>query len=185
MSRIGNRILAIPENTSVMLEANNVLTITGTKGSLTNKTLLNIITINIDNEKKIITTTRPNDKKQTKQLHGTTNSLINGMLIGVSQGFTKELEINGVGYRAAIQGNTLVLNLGYSHLVKLDIPQGIVVRVPKTTIIIVSGFDKQLVGAFSAKIRACRPPESYKGKGIKYKTEHIRRKEGKAAGKGK
>lgn len=184
MSRIGNRALTIPENTSIILDTNNFLTITGPKGSL-KKTLPNIIAINFDKEKNIITTKRPDDKKHNKQLHGTTNSLINGMLIGVSKGFMKELEINGVGYRAAVQDNILNLNLGFSHPVKFVIPLGITIVSVKPTILQVSGIDKQLVGEVAAQIRAYRAPEPYKGKGIKYKTEHIRRKEGKAAGKGK
>lgn len=184
MSRIGNRALTIPENTSIILDTNNFLTITGPKGSL-KKTLPNIIAINFDKEKNIITTKRPDDKKHNKQLHGTTNSLINGMLIGVSKGFMKELEINGVGYRAAVQDNILNLNLGFSHPVKFVIPLGITIVAVKPTILQVSGIDKQLVGEVAAQIRAYRAPEPYKGKGIKYKTEHIRRKEGKAAGKGK
>ncbi|WP_375317434.1 50S ribosomal protein L6 [Spiroplasma endosymbiont of Virgichneumon dumeticola] len=184
MSRIGNRVLTIPENTSIILDTNNFLTITGPKGSL-NKTLPKNININFDKEKNVIITTRPDDKKQNKQLHGTTNSLINGMLIGVSKGFMKELEINGVGYRAAVQGNILNLNLGFSHPVKFEIPLGITIVAPKPTILQINGIDKQLVGEVAAQIRAYRTPEPYKGKGIKYKTEHIRRKEGKAAGKGK
>lgn len=184
MSRIGNRVLTIPENISVILDINNFLTITGPKGSL-KKNLPKNININFDKEKNVITTTRPDDKKQNKQLHGTTNSLINGMLIGVSKGFMKELEINGVGYRAAVQGNILNLNLGFSHPVKFEIPLGITIVAPKATILQISGIDKQLVGEVAAQIRKYRTPEPYKGKGIKYKNEHIRRKEGKAAGKGK
>ncbi|BET38196.1 50S ribosomal protein L6 [Spiroplasma ixodetis] len=184
MSRIGNRILTIPVNTSITLDASNLLTVTGTIGSL-KKLLPNVIKINVDEEKKTITTTRPDDNKQNKQLHGTTNSLINGMLVGVSTGFMKELEINGVGYRAAVQANILNLTLGYSHSIKFEIPQGITIVAPKPTALQISGIDKQLIGEVAAKIRKFRKPEPYKGKGIKYKNEHIRRKEGKAAGKGK
>lgn len=185
MSRIGNRILGIPEGTTIKFDKEIYkLIVTGPKGSLS-KTFLDIITINVDEEKKTISTTRADDKKQSKQFHGTTNSLINGMLVGVTKGFMKELEINGVGYRAAIQGNTLNLNLGYSHPVKFEIPQGIVIVAPKPTVLQISGIDKQLVGEVAAKIRKYRIPEPYKGKGIKYKDEKIRRKEGKAAGKGK
>jgi len=182
MSRIGNRLLPIPANTTIKLEPNNLLTITGTKGSL-NKSLPINITIKIDDENQIISTTRTDDNKKNKQLHGTTNSLINGMLVGVSKGFMKELEINGVGYRAAIQGTTLNLNLGYSHPVKFEIPQGITIVAIKPTVLQISGIDKQLVGQVAAQIRQYRVPEPYKGKGIKYKDEKIRRKEGKAAGK--
>ncbi len=184
MSRIGNRILTIPVNTSITLDASNLLTVTGAKGSL-KKLLPNVIKINVDEEKKTITTTRPDDNKKNKQLHGTTNSLINGMLVGVSTGFMKELEINGVGYRAAFQANILNLTLGYSHPIKFEIPQGITIVAPKPTVLQISGIDKQLIGEVAAKIRKFRKPEPYKGKGIKYKNEHIRRKEGKAAGKGK
>lgn len=184
MSRIGNRILTIPANTSITLEANNLLTVTGTKGSL-KKLLPNVIKINVDKDKNIISTIRSDDNKKSKQLHGTTNSLINGMLTGTSTGFMKELEINGVGYRATVQGNILNLALGYSHPIKFEIPQGITIVAPKPTVLQISGIDKQLIGEVAAKIRKFREPEPYKGKGIKYKNEHIRRKEGKAAGKGK
>ncbi|MDQ7982869.1 MAG: 50S ribosomal protein L6 [Spiroplasma sp.] len=184
MSRIGNRILTIPNGVQVKLTENNLLNIAGGKGTL-EKALPKEIKIIIDQEKNTISTTRPNDNKKNKQLHGTVNSLINGMLIGVSKGFIKELEINGVGYRANVQGDIVNLNLGYSHPVKYQIPQGITVVTPKPTSIQISGFDKQLVGQVAAQIRQFRTPEPYKGKGIKYSDEVIRRKEGKSAGKSK
>lgn len=184
MSRIGNRILAIPNGTQVSLDENNNLNVAGTKGNLI-KFLPKEISINIDQEKKTISTLRPNDNKKNKQLHGTVNSLINGMLIGTSQGFMKELEINGVGYRANVAGSTLNLSLGYSHPIKYEIPKGITIVAPKPTVLQISGIDKQLVGQVASQIRQFRTPEPYKGKGIKYKEEHIRRKEGKSSGKGK
>lgn len=184
MSRIGNRILTIPNGVEVKLDDKNFLNVAGSKGNL-NKFLPKEIKIIIDEEKKTISTERPNDSKQNKQLHGTVNSLINGMLIGVSKGFVKYLEINGVGYRANVQENVLNLSLGYSHPVKYLIPQGITIVAPKPTILEVSGIDKQLVGQVAAQIRQFRIPEPYKGKGIKYKDEIIRRKEGKSAGKSK
>lgn len=184
MSRIGNRILTIPTGVQVKLTENNLLNIAGSKGTLS-KTLPKEIKIIIDQEKNTISTTRPNDIKKNKQLHGTVNSLINSMLIGVSQGFIKELEINGVGYRANVQGDIVNLSLGYSHPIKYQIPEGITVVSPKPTLLQISGFDKQLVGQVAAQIRQFRSPEPYKGKGIKYQDEVIRRKEGKSAGKGK
>lgn len=182
MSRIGNRILTIPSGVQVKLAENNHLEVAGSKGTLT-KFLPKEIKIIIDQEKKTISTERPNESKPIKQLHGTVNSLVNGMLIGVSQGFTKHLEINGVGYRANVQGDILNLNLGYSHPVRYEIPKGITIVSPKPTTVEVSGIDKQLVGQVAAQIRQFRTPEPYKGKGIKYRDEIIRRKEGKSAGK--
>lgn len=184
MSRIGNRILTIPTGVQVKLDDNNYLDVAGSKGTL-NKFLPKEIKIIIDQEKKTISTERPNDSKPNKQLHGTVNSLINGMLIGVSKGFTKYLEINGVGYRANVQGDILNLSLGYSHPIKYDIPKGITIVSPKPTVLEISGIDKQLVGQVAAQIRQFRTPEPYKGKGIKYRDEIIRRKEGKSAGKAK
>ncbi|MDE6047876.1 MAG: 50S ribosomal protein L6, partial [Anaeroplasmataceae bacterium] len=126
---------------------------------------------------------RPNDTKTMKMMHGTTRALLHNMVVGVSDGFTKTLEINGVGYRAQLQGNKVVVSAGYSHPVELEIPKGLKVELPKNTQIIISGIDKQLVGQFAAEIREVRKPEPYKGKGIKYADEHIRRKEGKTAKK--
>ncbi len=180
MSRIGNRILAIPAGVEVKIEPNNVVTIKGPKGEL-KQTFSPLIEIKVNEAE--IATIRKNEQKHTKQLHGTTNSLIQGMLTGVSEGFVKQLEIVGVGYRAALAGNKVNLSLGFSHPVEYIIPDGITIEVPKPTEIKVAGIDKQLVGEVAANIRAYRRPEPYKGKGVKYKDEKIIRKEGKAAGK--
>ena len=135
------------------------------------------ITVKLENN--VITVTRPNDEKENKSLHGLTRTLINNMIQGVSNEYTKQLEINGVGYRAAKQGNTLVLTLGYSHPVKMEEPAGITYEVPNPNSVIVRGIDKELVGQMAAEVRKQRLPEPYRGKGIKYVDEHIRRKEGK------
>lgn len=180
MSRIGNRILSIPAGVEVKVETNNVVTIKGSKGELI-QTFNPLIQIKVEGSE--LQTLRKNEQKHTKQLHGTTNSLIKGMLTGVSEGFVKELEIVGVGYRAALAGNKINLSLGFSHPVEYEVPNGILVEIPKPTEIKISGIDKQLVGEVAANIRAYRRPEPYKGKGVKYKDEKIIRKEGKAAGK--
>ncbi|AHI53293.1 50S ribosomal protein L6 [Spiroplasma culicicola] len=180
MSRIGNRILTIPAGVEVKVETNNVVTIKGSKGELT-QTFSPLIEIKVEGAQ--LSTVRKNEQKHTKQLHGTTNSLLQGMLTGVSEGFVKELEIVGVGYRAALAGNKINLSLGFSHPVEYTIPQGISVEIPKPTEIKISGISKQLVGEVAANIRGYRRPEPYKGKGVKYKNEKIIRKEGKAAGK--
>ncbi|AUF83319.1 50S ribosomal protein L6 [Mesoplasma syrphidae] len=180
MSRIGNRILAIPAGVEITIADDNTVTIKGSKGTLVQK-FAKVITINVEDGN--VTTTRANEAKHTKQLHGTTNSLLQGMLTGVSEGFKKELQIIGVGYKAALNGNNLNLALGFSHPVNYTIPEGITVEVPKPTEVIISGIDKQLVGEVAANIRAYRKPEPYKGKGVRYKDEYIIRKEGKAAGK--
>lgn len=180
MSRIGNRILTIPAGVEVTVAANNHVTIKGPKGELS-QSFSPVIEIKVQGSE--LTTTRKNEIKHTKQLHGTTNSLLQGMLTGVSEGFVKELEIVGVGYRAALAGNKVNLSLGYSHPVEYEIPQGITIEIPKPTEVKVSGIDKQLVGQVAADIRGFRRPEPYKGKGVKYKNERIIRKEGKAAGK--
>ncbi|WP_342268765.1 50S ribosomal protein L6 [Spiroplasma endosymbiont of Aspidapion aeneum] len=179
MSRIGNRVLQIPAGVEIKIDGNDI-TIKGAKGELKKSfsPLIKITTTPLG-----IKTERSNDVKTTKQLHGTTNSIISWMLLGVSVGFEKELEINGVGYRAALAGDKINLSLGYSHPVEYHIPKGVSVEIPKPTIIKLSGIDKQVVGQAAAHIRAYRQPEPYKGKGIKYKDEHIIRKEGKKAGK--
>lgn len=179
MSRIGNRKLKIPVGVEVTIQPNNVI-VKGTKGQL-EQAIPSVITVAA--KEGVVTTTRANDVKHSKQLHGTINSLIQGMLEGVSKGFKKELEINGVGYRAALAGDKLTLSLGYSHPIEYKIPQGITITLPKPTQIIVEGISKQLVGEVAANIRNYRKPEPYKGKGVKYKKEHIIRKEGKSAGK--
>jgi large subunit ribosomal protein L6 len=180
MSRIGNRILTIPQGVEVNIIPDNTVTVKGPKGQLTQK-FSPLITISLKDTE--LTTTRANENKHTKQLHGTTNSLIQGMIIGVNSGFKKELQIIGVGYKAILAGNKLNLALGYSHPIEYLIPQGIVVEVPKPTSVLISGIDKQLVGEVAANIRAYRKPEPYKGKGIRYIDEFVIRKEGKAAGK--
>lgn len=176
MSRIGNRPIAIPAGVELKVDGQTV-TVKGAKGTLSYTVNSNIA---IDVNDGVVKFTRPDDSNQNKALHGLTNSLVMNMVKGVSEGFTKELEVNGVGYRAAKQGKDLVLNVGYSHQVIMPEPEGITVDVPAPNKIIISGADKQKVGQFAAQVREKRPPEPYKGKGIKYVDEHIRRKEGKA-----
>jgi len=176
MSRIGKMPIVIPKGVDVKIEDGNTVTVKGPKGSLTQKFSTDM-TIKIEDGNVIID--RPSDLKRHKAFHGLTRSLLNNMVIGVFEGFKKELEINGVGYRAAIQGKTLVLSLGYSHPVEMLFPEGITIELPTQTKIIVHGYDKQAVGEFAAKIRSKRKPEPYLGKGIKYADERIRRKEGK------
>lgn len=180
MSRIGNRILQFQEQVKVELAKNNLVTVQGPKGILTKQFSKNIA-ITID--QNTIKTERPNNLKQNKQLHGTTNSLLQGMIIGVSEGFTKKLTIQGVGYRANLKGENLELSLGFSHPVVFAIPTGVTIVCPNPITIIVSGIDKQLVGQVAAKIREFKKPEPYKGKGIRYENEFVIRKEGKKAGK--
>ncbi|MBE5819967.1 MAG: 50S ribosomal protein L6 [Clostridia bacterium] len=175
MSRIGNKPITVPEGVEVKIEGQKV-TVKGTKGTL-EKVMHENMKITLENN--VITVTRPNDEPLNRSLHGLTRTLINNMIEGVSKEFSKELQINGVGYRASKQGKTLVLNLGYSHPVKMDEPEGITFDVPNANQIIVRGIDKELVGQMAAVIRTKRPPEVYRGKGIKYADEHIRRKVGK------
>lgn len=182
MSRIGKKPVSIPAGVTVTLEAGNTLTVKGPKGTLTEQFHSNMI---IKVEDNAIVVERPTDDKFDRSLHGLTRSLIFNMVEGVTNGFSKALEINGVGYRASKSGNTLVLNVGYSHPVEMPEPAGITVEVPAQNQIIVKGTNKQAVGEFAAKIRSKRPPEPYKGKGIKYVSETIRRKEGKTGGAGK
>jgi large subunit ribosomal protein L6 len=172
--------IAVPAGVDVKIDGSTV-TVKGPKGTLT-RTVSSNITVTLDNG--VITVTRPNDLKENRSLHGLTRTLIANMVQGVNEGFKKELEINGIGYRAAKQGKDLVLNIGYSHDVIMPETDGITVEVPAPNKIIISGPDKQKVGQFAAEVRGKRPPEPYKGKGIKYIDEVIRRKEGKA-GKGK
>ena len=177
MSRIGKKPIAIPAGVEVKINGSEV-TVKGPKGTLTN-------TFNADMgiavEENNIVVTRPTDDKEHRALHGLTRTLIANMVEGVSVGYKKELEINGVGFRAQKQGKDLVMNLGYSHQVIMPEIDGITIEVPNNTSIIISGTDKQKVGQFAAEVREKRPPEPYKGKGIKYVGEYIRRKEGKAA----
>jgi len=178
MSRIGNKIIVIPAGVEVKVGETNEINVKGPKGELRRQ--FNE-TIGFEIEGTEITVTRPNEEKFTKMIHGTSRALLNNMVVGVSEGYTKELEIIGVGYRAALQGKKLVLNAGYSHPVEFDFPEGINVEVPNNTTVIITGISKQVVGEFAAVVRKVRPPEPYKGKGIRYKGEHVRRKEGKKA----
>ena len=179
MSRIGNKPITVPEGVQVTLEGNKI-TVKGPKGTLT-KELHSNMKISLENN--VITVTRPNDEAENRSLHGLTRTLINNMVQGVVTEYTRALEINGVGYRAAKQGKKLVLTLGYSHPVEMEEPEGITFEVPNANSIIVKGIDKELVGQTAAVIRTKRPPEVYRGKGIKYVEEHIRRKEGKTGKK--
>ncbi|MBQ6092279.1 MAG: 50S ribosomal protein L6 [Clostridia bacterium] len=180
MSRIGKKAITIPAGVDVTIEGNTV-TVKGAKGTLTN-TFKSNITIEKDGAE--IKVSRPDDQKENRSLHGLTRTLIANMIEGVSNGFKKELEINGIGYRAEKKGSDLVMKIGYSHDVIMSEIDGITIDVPAPNKIVISGPDKQKVGQFAAEVREKRPPEPYKGKGIKYADEHIRRKEGKA-GKGK
>lgn len=177
MSRIGKRELAIPNGVNVNIE-NNTVSVSGSKGNLS-FTYKKNVDVKIEDNKVIVT--RKNDSKESKQLHGTTNSLIFNMIKGVSEGFKSEIEINGVGYKFNLSGNQVVISAGYSHLVKLEIPSNIKVESPSQTELVISGCDKQRVTQFASEIRRVKQPEPYKGKGIKYKQERIRRKEGKKA----
>ena len=179
MSRVGNKVINLPEGVNVNVEGSTV-TVTGGKGTLT-QTFSNLITVSVND--RVVTVTRANDDKHTKQLHGTTRALLNGMVEGVSKGFTKTLEIKGIGYRAQLKGDEVVLNVGYSHPVNIATIEGVKLEVPSPTEIIVSGIDKQKVGQIAAVIRSVREPEPYGGKGIMYKGERVRRKIGKKAGK--
>lgn len=182
MSRIGKMPIPLPKGVVVTIGEENLVTVKGQKGTLT-KQLHKDIIIKIDGA--VVSVQRPSEEKIHKALHGLTRSLLNNMVVGVNTGFEKTLEINGVGYRALKQGKKLVLTLGYSHPVEMEDPEGITVDVPANNKIIVRGIDKQAVGEFAAKIRSKRKPEVYKGKGIKYDYEVIKRKEGKTGGKGK
>ena len=175
MSRIGNKPITVPAGLDVTIDGQKI-TVKGPKGTL-ERTVNDNISIKLENG--VIVVARPNDEKENRSLHGLTRTLINNMIEGVSNEFSKQLEINGVGYRAAKQGNKIVLTLGYSHPVEMVEPEGITYEVPNPNSIIVKGIDKELVGQMAAEIRSKRPPEVYRGKGIKYVDEHIRRKEGK------
>lgn len=179
MSRIGNRVINIPSDVTVTLDGNK-LTVKGPKGELTEK-FNNLISINIEDNK--LTCKRANEDIFTKSIHGTTNALIENMIIGVSKGYTVELETVGVGYRFQVTGKQINVSAGFSHPVVVDIPEGITVEAPSNTDLKISGINKQQVTEFAANIRKIRKPEPYKGKGIRYKGEVIRRKEGKKASK--
>lgn len=177
MSRIGNRVLTIPAGVTVSVEG-NVVTVKGPKGELSTE-IHNKLTVNItENE---LTVTRENDTY--KAYHGTANANIQNMIIGVTEGYTIQLESIGVGYRFNLKGNTLVVAAGYSHPVNVEIPQGITIESPSNTELVIKGINKQQVGELAANIRKIRQPEPYKGKGIRYKDEQVRRKEGKKASK--
>lgn len=180
MSRIGNKTITIPAGVEITVASGNEVTVKGPKGTLTRQ-FAPMLGINVDGAECHVT--RPDEKKATKQLHGTTRALLNNMVVGVSQGFEKRLELVGIGFRSAIQGNELVLNIGYSHQCKFELWEDVKVELATPTEIVVSGIDKQRVGEFAANVRAARKPEPYKGKGIRYKGEYVRRKEGKTAGK--
>ena len=175
MSRIGNRKIEVPEGVTVKVE-NDIVTVTGPKGSLSQKMLKGI---SLEQEGNTITLTRVNDA--AKAMHGTMNALLHNMILGVTKGYEKGLEIIGVGYRFNVAGNKLTINAGYSHPVVMNVPEGLTVEAPSNTKIVVKGIDKVLVGEFAANVRKVRKPEPYKGKGIRYKDEHIQRKEGKKA----
>lgn len=179
MSRIGNKAITVPEGVEVKVDGQKI-TVKGPKGTL-EKEFHKDMKIVLDNN--VITITRPNDEPANKSLHGLTRTLLNNMIEGTVKGFERKLEVNGVGYRASKKGNDLLLNLGYSHPVEIEAPAGISFDVPNANVIIVKGIDKELVGQTAAVIRTKRPPEVYRGKGIKYEEEVIRRKEGKAGKK--
>ncbi|ARF14523.1 MULTISPECIES: 50S ribosomal protein L6 [Sporosarcina] len=176
MSRIGNRQIEVPESVTVTISDANFATVKGPKGELSRQLDKEIT---ITQEGNVITFTRPSESKAHRSIHGTTRSVLNNMVVGVSTGFERTLELVGVGYRASMQGKKLVLNVGYSHPVEFTPEEGVEVEVPANTKIIVRGYNKEHVGALASNIRQVRPPEPYKGKGIRYEGEIVRRKEGK------
>jgi len=180
MSRIGKQPISIPEGVKVTVDDKNLVTVQGPNGTLQEQIHKDM---KIHIEDNVIRIERPTENKKHRALHGLSRSLIYNMVVGVTKGYEKKLEVNGVGYRAAKQGNKLVLNLGYSHPIEVTDPDGITTEVPSPNVIVVKGSNKQMVGNHAAKIRDFRPPEPYKGKGIKYADEVIRRKEGKAGKK--
>ena len=180
MSRIGRAPITVPAGVEINVADNNVVTVKGPKGTLTQQFNANMA-IAMDNG--VLTVARPNDAKENRALHGLTRTLINNMIVGVTEGYKKELDVNGVGYRVAKEGNKLVMNLGFSHQVIMEEKAGISIEVPGPNKIVILGCDKQAVGQFAAEVREKRPPEPYKGKGIKYTDEVIRRKAGKTGGK--
>lgn len=176
MSRIGKMPITLPANVEVNVAEGNLVTVKGPRGTLTQQ-LSDKMTI--AQEGNVITVTRPNDEKENRSLHGLTRTLVSNMVTGVTEGYKKELDVNGVGYRVAKEGKKLVMNIGFSHQVIVEEPEGITIDVPTPNKIVISGISKQHVGQFAAEVREKRPPEPYKGKGIKYTDEVIRRKEGK------
>ena len=175
MSRIGRQPIAVPAGVDVKIDGSTI-TVKGPKGTLTRTVHSNM---QVAMEDGALTVTRPDDSNLNKSLHGLTRTLLHNMVVGVTEGFSKTLEVNGVGYRAAKEGNRLVLNVGFSHQVNVDEVDGITIDVPNPNAIVINGIDKQKVGQFAAEVRGIKPPEPYKGKGIKYVDEVIRRKEGK------
>lgn len=182
MSRIGRMPISVPAGVDITIGENNLVTVKGPKGTLTQQ-LAPAMTIAKEGAELLVT--RPNDAKENRSLHGLTRTLLSNMVVGVTEGFKKELDVNGVGYRVAMEGTKLVMNLGFSHQVIMESPEGITIEVPNPNKIVISGSDKQRVGQFAAEVREKRPPEPYKGKGIKYTDEVIRRKEGKTGVKKK
>ena len=180
MSRIGRMPISIPAGVEVKIEGSNLVTVKGPKGTLTQQLHPNMT---IAQEGSELHVTRPNDAKENRSLHGLTRTLLSNMITGVTEGFKKELDVNGVGYRVAKDGKKLVMNLGFSHQVIMEEIEGITIEVPGPNKIIIHGCDKQKVGQFAAEVREKRPPEPYKGKGIKYTDEVIRRKAGKTGAK--
>ena len=180
MSRIGLKEIVLPEGVTVEVAENNVVTVKGPKGTLTKEFRPNV-KFNVEGNK--VNVSRIDDTKVSKQLHGTSRALLNGMVVGVSAGYTKNLVLTGIGYRAQLMGSNLVLSVGFSHQITVKPVDGIKIEVPSATEVVVSGIDKQMVGQVAANIRALKKPEPYGGKGISYKGERIRRKEGKKAGK--
>ncbi|ALV22257.1 MULTISPECIES: 50S ribosomal protein L6 [Carnobacterium] len=175
MSRIGNKTITVPEGVTITRNENEV-TVKGPKGELT-RSFSPIITMTVDGNE--ISFARPNDLKENRAMHGTMRANLNNMIVGVTVGFEKALDLIGVGYRAQLQGNKLVMNVGYSHPIEFNVEEGLTVEVPANTRVVVKGTNKERVGELAANIRAVRPPEPYKGKGIRYVDEFVRRKEGK------
>ncbi|MBR7074357.1 MAG: 50S ribosomal protein L6 [Oscillospiraceae bacterium] len=180
MSRIGRAPITVPAGVEIKIDENNHIVVKGPKGTL-ERDLVPSIKVNV--EAGVIHVTRPDDTKANRSLHGLTRTLVDNMVTGVTQGFEKKLEINGVGYRAAKEGKNLVMNLGFSHQVIVPETEDIQIDVPDVNHVVIKGIDKQKVGQFAAEVRGKRPPEPYKGKGIKYDYEVVRRKEGKTGGK--
>lgn len=180
MSRIGNKAITVPAGVEVTINTGNEVTVKGPKGTLSRQFNPGL---GIELNEGVLTVSRPNEQKQMKQLHGTTRALLFNMIEGVSNGYTRALELVGIGYRANVAGNKLTISVGYSHPVVFEIEQGLTIECKTPTEIVVSGIDKQRVGDWAANIRAVRKPEPYLGKGIRYKGEVVRRKEGKTAGK--
>jgi large subunit ribosomal protein L6 len=178
MSRIGNKVIQVPAGVTITVSPENYVVVKGPLGELEYQ-FNQMLDITLDGAE--LSVKRPNDEMFSKKIHGTTRALINNMVVGVTQGFKKELEIRGVGYRAALQGNKVVLSMGFSHPVELEVPAGVKAEIPKNTQVIISGADKQAVGEFAAKIRSTKKPEPYLGKGIRYVGEYVPRKAGKTA----